>query len=292
MELRHIRYFLALAEEQNFTRAAARVGIAQSPFSAQIRDLEREVDAQLFHRVPHGAELTAAGQAFLEVVRVMPNLAAKGAHAAQRAGRGEVGSLNVGFTASSAFNAVVPNALRSFRRAYPDVFVTLEEANTTRLLEGLEEGTLDAVFVRPGAAGIENYQMRHLSDEPLMIALPAAHPLADQPEIALGDLRSDLILLFPRPVGPTLYDTVIKAFRDAGVEPILGQTAPQIASVMNLVAAAFGVTLVPACMTQLSVAGVVYRTIAGEAPVAQIALATRRGETNAIVRNFVARAVS
>jgi len=292
MELRHIRYFLALADEQNFTRAAARVGIAQSPFSAQIKDLEREVDAQLFHRVPHGAELTAAGQAFLEVVRVMPNLAAKGTHAARRASRGEVGSLNVGFTASSAFNAVVSNALRSFRRAYPDVYVTLEEANTTRLLRGLEEGTLDAVFLRPNATGIENYQMRHLSDEPLIIALPAAHPLAGQSEIALGDLRSDPLLLFPRPVGPTLYDTVIKAFRDAGVEPILGQTAPQIASLINLVAAAFGVTLVPACMAQVAVAGVAYRAIAGDAPVAQIALATRRGETNAIVRNFVARAVS
>ena len=222
----------------------------------------------------------------------MPTLAAKAAHAAQRAGRGEVGSLNVGFTASSAFNAVVPNALRSFRRAYPDVFVTLEEANTTRLLQGLEEGTLDVVFLRPGATGIENYQIRHLSDEPLLIALPAAHPLAARPEIALGELRTDPILLLPRSVGPTLYDTITKAFRDAGHEPILGQTAPQIASVINLVAAAFGVTLVPASMAQVAVAGVVYRAIAGNAPVAQIALATRRGETNGIVRNFVAKAVS
>ncbi len=292
MELRHIRYFLALVEERNFTRAAVRVGIAQSPFSAQIRDLEHEVEAQLFHRVPHGAELTAAGQAFLEVVKVMPGLAEKGAHAAQRASRGEIGSLNIGFTASSAFNAVVPNAIRSFRRAYPDVLVTLEEANTTRLVEGLEEGTLDAVFLRPGATGIENVQMRHLSEEPLVIALPASHLAASLHQVALTALAADPVLLFPRPVGPTLYDTIIRAFRNAGVEPVLGQAAPQLASVINLVAAALGVTLVPASMAQLAVAGVVYRAIAGDAPVAQIALATRRGETNAIVRNFAARAVS
>ncbi len=292
MELRHIRYFLALVEEQNFTRAAGKVGIAQSPFSAQIKDLEREVGAQLFHRVPHGAELTAAGQAFLDVVKVMPGLADKGAHAAQRAGRGEVGSLNVGFTASSAFNAVVPNALRSFRRAYPEVLVTLEEANTTRLVEGLREGTLDAVFLRPGASAIDDLQVRHLSEEPLVVAMHASHPAASQGEVSITALASDPLLLFPRSVGPTLYDTIIRAFRNAGVEPIFGQMAPQIASVINLVAAAFGVTLVPVSMAQVAVAGVVYRAIAGDAPVARIALATRRGDTNAIVRNFIARAVS
>jgi DNA-binding transcriptional LysR family regulator len=292
MELRHIRYFLAVAEEKNFTRAAAKVSIGQSPLSQQIKDLELEVGAALFHRVPHGAELTAAGQAFLDVVKIMPALAERGAHAARRASRGEIGLLNVGFTASSAFNPVVPNAIRSFRRAYPEVVLQLEEANTTRLVEGLHEGTLDAVFLRPSSVGADAFQLRLLSEEPMMVALPALHPAADRDEVDLADLANDPLLLFPRAIGPTLFDTIMRAFRSVGVEPIMGQTAPQIASTVNLVAAAMGVTLVPASMSQVAVAGVVFREIAGVAPVARIALATRRGDTGMIVRNFIARAVS
>jgi DNA-binding transcriptional LysR family regulator len=151
MELRHIRYFLALVEERNFTRAAARVGIAQSPFSSQIRDLEAEVDARLFHRVPHGAELTLAGQAFLEVVRTMPATVERAAQAARRAARGETGRLKVGFTASAAYNPAFPAAIGAFRQAYPEVDLVLEEANSVRLVERLEDEALDAAFVRPDA---------------------------------------------------------------------------------------------------------------------------------------------
>lgn len=292
MELRHIRYFLAVAGEKNFTRAAAAVGIGQSPLSQQIKDLEREVGAALFYRVPQGAELTAAGAAFLEVVQAFPPLVARATHAAQRAARGETGSLNVGFTASSAFNAVVPGAIRAFRTAYPDVLLTLEEANTTRLVGGLRDGALDAVFLRPGSAGLDGFQLRSLSEEPMMVALPAHHPAVGSDAIDLLDLAHDPLLLFPREVGPTLYDSIVGAFRAAGVEPLFGQTAPQIASVVNLVAAALGVSMVPASMSQLAVAGVVYRRIKGDAPIARIALAIRRGETGTIVRNFVACAIS
>lgn len=292
MELRHVRYFLALAEERNFTRAAARVGIAQPPFSSQIKDLEQEIGTPLFHRIPQGAELTSAGAAFLAVVQVMPELAEQAAYAAKRAARGEVGALNIGFTASSAFNAVVPRAIRAFRRAYPDVQVSLEEANTTRLVGGLDEGTLDAVFLRPNAAVADRFQLRTLSEEPLVIALPDTHPAAANPVVALKDIATDPLLLFPRTVGPTLHDTIVGAFRNMGYEPNIGQSAPQIASVINLVASAFGVALVPACMSQLAVEGVAYRQIAGEAPVARIALATRRGDTASVVRNFLASAVA
>ncbi|MDQ1119082.1 MULTISPECIES: LysR family transcriptional regulator [Pseudoxanthomonas] len=292
MELRHVRYFLALAEELNFTRAAARVGIAQPPFSSQIKDLEQELGTQLFHRIPQGAELTSAGLAFLSVVQVMPELAEQAARAAKRAARGEVGALNIGFTASSAFNAVVPRTIRAFRRAYPDVRVNLEEANSTRLVSGLDEGTLDVVFLRPNPAVAERFQLRALSEEPLVVALPDTHPAAAGTVVALKDIAADPLLLFPRAVGPTLYDTIVGAFRNIGCEPSIGLSAPQIASVINLVASAFGIALVPACMSQLAVQGVAYRQIDGEAPVARIALATRRGETASVVRNFLATAIA
>ena len=148
MELRHIKYFLAVAEERHFTRAAAKVGIGQPPLSQQIKDLEREVGAALFHRLAHGAELTEAGKAFLAGVKEMPLIAERASMAARRAVRGETGSLRVGFTATATFNVGVPAAIRTFRRAYPEVYLTLEEANTTRLVVGLRDGALDVVLDR------------------------------------------------------------------------------------------------------------------------------------------------
>jgi DNA-binding transcriptional LysR family regulator len=294
VELRHIRYFLAVAEERHFTRAAARVGIGQPPLSQQIKDLETEIGAQLFHRVAHGAELTAAGEAFLKGVEEMPNLAERAKRAAQRASRGEVGSLRVGFTAASAFNVVVPTAIRAFRRAYCDVELALEEANTTRLVASLEEGSLDVAFLhlRPGDAGIEAFELRLLSEEPMVAALPGSHPAAAQQSVDLAALRLDPFLLFPRPIGPTLYDSIIGACRKADFDPVIGQLVPQLASLITLVAADLGVSIVPVSMSQLQIIGVAYRAIAGEAPIAPLALAHRRGETSAVVRNFISASIN
>jgi DNA-binding transcriptional LysR family regulator len=271
---------------------AAKVGIGQPPLSQQIKDLEIEVGALLFHRLAHGAELTPAGEAFLVVVKGMPALADMAAKAARRAARGETGSLRVGFTASSAFSAIVPGTIRAFGQAYPEVDLTLEEANTTRLVVGLQNGSLDAVFLRPGALGGEGFQVRLLSEEPMVVVLPANHRLAAEREVDLKDLRADPFLLFPRLVGPAVYDSIIGACQKAGFDPVIGQTAPHMASVVTLVAAELGVSIVPASMGQLQITGAVYCPIAGEAPVARLALAHRRGETSPIVRNFVARAVA
>jgi DNA-binding transcriptional LysR family regulator len=292
MELRHIRYFLAVAEERHFTRAAARVGIGQPPLSQQIKDLEGEIGAALFHRVPHGVELTEAGKAFLAGVKEMPLFAERATMAAQRAARGELGSLRVGFTSTATFNVVVPSAIRTFRRAYPEIYLTLEEANTTRLVIGLQEGTLDAVFLRPGTSGTEELQLRRLPEEPMVVALPERHSAAGQQEIDLALLKDDPFLLFPREIAPMIYDTVVDACRKAGFEPILGQVAPHFTSIVNLVAAELGVSIVPASMMQVRVTGIAYRQIAGQPPTTGLALAFRRGETSPVVRNFIARAFS
>src|SRR6202140_2050740 len=198
MELRHIRYFLAVAEERHFTKAASKVGIARPPLSQQIKDLEGEVGAALFRRLAHGAELTEAGKAFLAGVKEMPLTAERATMAARRAARGETGSLRVGFTATATFNVVVPSAIRSFRRAYPDIHLTLEEANTTRLVTGLREGTLDVVFLRPGTSDTGGLQLRPLSGEPMVVALPKRHSAAGRQEIDLALLKDDPFLLFPR----------------------------------------------------------------------------------------------
>jgi DNA-binding transcriptional LysR family regulator len=292
MELRHVRYFLAVAEERNFTRAAARVGIGQPPLSQQVKDLEAEVGATLFRRLPQGVELTAAGEAFLQVVQGFPAQAERAIHAAQRAARGESGSLRVGFTGSAVFNPVVSVAVRSFRRAYPDVELLLEELNTTSLMSGVTEGRLDAVFLRPGSAGSEDLHVRVLSEEPLVAVLPAAHAAAKTGEVDLAGLRSDPFVLTPRHLGPTLFDTIVTACRKAGFEPVLGQSAPQMASLIHFVAAELGVALVPASMRSLKVPGVVYRELSGRPTLLRLALASRRGDTSPVLRNFIARATA
>ncbi|MDQ0083866.1 DNA-binding transcriptional LysR family regulator [Variovorax boronicumulans] len=292
MELRHIRYFLAVAEERNFTRAAARIGIGQPPLSQQIKDLESEVGAQLFRRVPHGAELTTAGQAFLENVQTIPMQAEKAMKAAQRGARGELGALRIGMTGSAIFNPAVPAAIRSFRRAYPAVELTLEESNTTRLGAGIRDGDFDTAFLRPGSVGSEGLQFRLVSEESMVAVLPAQHPAAASGAVDLRSLRGDAFVMTPRAVGPTLFDTVVSACRRVGFEPMLGQSAPQISSVVTLVAAELGVSVVPASMAQLQVNGVVYRPIEGKTPVTRLTLAYRRGETSILVRNFIAHALS
>ena len=292
MELRHIRYFLAVAEEQNFTRAAARVGIGQPPLSQQIKDLETEVGAPLFHRIPQGAELTEAGRAFLEHVRVIPVQAERATRAAQRAARGEIGSLRVGFVGSAPFNRVMPATIRSFRRAYPDVEMSFEESNAMRLIVSLEDGELDAAFFRANESPSDDLQIRLLSEERMVVALPATHPAAKSVEIDLVRLRNDALILIPRDVGPSLFDTVMLACRQAGFEPILGQSAPQLSSVVSLVAAELGFSMVPESMRQLQLTGVTYREVTGDAPLTRLALAYRRGETSKIVRNFVDLAVA
>ncbi|MCC9622623.1 LysR family transcriptional regulator [Thalassospira sp. MA62] len=292
MELRHIRYFLAVAREGNFTRAAAKLGIGQPPLSQQIRDLETEIGTALFHRVPHGAELTEAGQAFFTEVAPMPDLAQHAIHSAQRAGRGEVGSIRVGFTASAAFSPSVPGVFRDFRRAYPGVEMTLEEANSAQLVTGLRDERLDAVFLRQSKVAGDGIRLHVISSEPMVLVLPAAHPATTDTKVPLSRLANEPLILTPRVVGPTHYDKVVQACRDAGFDPQMGQIAPQLGSVINFVAAELGFSLVPKPMMQLQAKGVAYREIAGDVPIAQLSLAYRSNDISITLRNFVHRTLS
>ncbi len=288
MELRHIRAFLAVAEEGGFTRAAARLGIAQPPLSGQIRQLEEEIGTILFRRRAHGAELSPAGIAFLAIVRDMPGLAVRGIQAAQRVGRGEAGAMTLGFTASSIFNLKVNRTIAAFRRTYPDVELRLEEANTRRLLEGLRERSVDAAFLRPGEADREDLVVMALHLEPMITVLPVNHSSAQAEAVALADLADEPLLLFPREIGPLLFDVVVAACREAGFEPRLGQTTPQIASIVHLVAAGLGVAIVPESMSQLGPKAVVFKPFREGGPKAPLAFARSKDDASPITLNFEA----
>jgi DNA-binding transcriptional LysR family regulator len=287
MELRHLRYFLAVAEESNFTRAAAKLGIGQPPLSQQVRDLENEIGAALFHRVPHGAELTEAGAAFLPEARAAIASAEKAKLAAQRATRGETGRLALGFTASSAFNTAVSGTIRRFRGQWPDVDLSLTEMNSNWLMEKLMRQEIDAAFIRPGLEDPKDVYLKRLADEPMLIALPAHHPLAARETVPLSALAGAPFILFPRTVGLSLYDDIVRGCRDAGFELVVTQEAPQIPSVINLVAADLGVSIVPASIAHLKLDGAVYRPIEGPPLVARLGLAMLKAQRSRVVGNLM-----
>lgn len=289
MELRHLRYFIAVAEEGHITRAAERLGMQQPPLSQQIRALERELDVQLFRRKPRGVELTDAGTAFLERARAILDEVDRAFSTARRTARGEQGRVVVGFTGSAPFHPFVPRVIRAFRDRYPLVSLVLEESGSSELVQGLHNEDIDAAFIRSPVADVVGLVVKPLLEEDMLVALPASHSLArEDAALPLPALANEIFILYKRPGGPGLYDTIITACRRAGFSPRVGQEAPRIISTLNLVAAGLGVSIVPASLRRLQMDGVVYRRLTGSADLkAPLILACRPGENSAAVQRFL-----
>jgi DNA-binding transcriptional LysR family regulator len=290
MELRRLRYFVAVAEEGHVTRAAERLGIQQPPLSQQIQGLERELDVQLFRRKPRGVELTPAGRALYDEARAILARAEEAVAATKRAAQGEAGRVGIGFTSSASFHPFVPRVIRAFREAHPLVTLALEENGTTELVAALRAQAIDAAFVRSPVGESDDLFVRPLLDEAMVAALPSGHALSGaSDDLPLAALAGETFILYRRPVGPGLHDAIIAACGRAGFSPKLGQAAPRRLSTLSLVAAGLGVTEVPASMRRLEAEGVVYRPIDKSAPLtAPLNLAYRRDEISAAVRRFVA----
>jgi DNA-binding transcriptional LysR family regulator len=287
MELRHLRYFVAVAEELHFTRAAQRLGIGQPPLSQQIQQLEQELDVQLFHRLSRGVELTEAGRTFFEDARAILRDAERAKTDVQRIARGEQGQLRVGFTASAAFNMFVPYSIRVFKERFPGMSVSLVEHSSPPLNDMLCQGQLDVAMVRPPFNARDELSVDPLIEEEMLLALPANHPLAEESTILLTALANEPFILFPRDVGPGIFDRIIAACQSAGFSPRISQHAPQMASTVNLVAAGLGIAIVPASMNHVHADSVRFREIAGARLVAPLGVAYRRNERSLAVRNFV-----
>jgi len=287
MELRHLRYFLAVAEERHFTRAAERVGIQQPPLSLQIKQLEEELGTPLFVRQSRGVELTEAGAAFVEEARAILEQVEQAKTHIQRLSRGEAGRIRIGFAGATYFEPTAPALIRDYRARYPDVQLQPEQSNTAELVQALIDGTVDAAFVHTPIGTAPGLECLPLVDEEMLLALPANHALADQAVVPLAALANDNFILLPREISPGLYDRLIAAFQQAGFTPKLGLTAPQIISIVPMVAAGFGVSLVPRAVSQIDTPGVRYLPIAGQAPRAPIGLAYRVDAGSAALRRFV-----
>ncbi len=290
MELRHIRYFVAVAEEAHITRAAEKLGIQQPPLSQQIRALETELDVQLFRRLPRGVALTDAGETFLEDARQILKHVEHATAATQRTARGEQGHIVVGFTSSAPFHALFPKVFRSFRSATPLVSMRLEERGTGGLVDGLRNETIDVAFIRSPVADTMGLAVHPLVEEPMVVALPLEHELAEGEDqsINLAVLAGEPFILYRRSVGPGLYDGIITACSHAGFTPEIAQEAPRITSTLNLVAAGLGVSIVPASLRRLQVEGITYRPLSAPSQLtAPINLACRRVENAVATRRFI-----
>lgn len=290
MELRHLRYFIAVAEEAHITRAAERLGMQQPPLSQQIKLLERELGVQLLRRLPRGVEPTDAGRAFLAEARLILAQIDHAFASTRRTARGELGRIAIGFTSSAPFHPFVPRVIRAFREASPLVSLALDEDGTTQLIQDLREDRVDVAFIRTPVADPAGLVVDPLLEEQMVVALPEQHVLAvtDEAGLDLKRLAGETFIVYRRHSGPGLYDAIFAACHAAGFSPLVGQEAPRIVSTLNLVAAGLGLSLVPASLQRMHMDGVTYRAIAGHnQPVAPLHLASRRGEASPVVRRFL-----
>lgn len=291
MELRHLRYFVAVAEERHITRAAERLGIQQPPLSQQIRALETELEVQLFRRQPRGVELTEAGRTLLADARAILAQVDHAVATTQRTARGEQGRIAVGFTSSAPFHPFMPRAIRSFRDSAPRVSLMLEEGGTSELVDALRQERLDVAFIRspiPEATDEETgLAVQPLLEEEMLVALPTGHRLAGAAPLLLNALAGETFVLYRRPSGPGLYDSIIAACHRAGFNAQVGQEAPRIMSTLSLVAAGLGVSLVPDSLQRLRIEGVTYRRLKASPLKAPLNLAHRRHESSTAVRRFI-----
>ncbi|WP_322032548.1 LysR family transcriptional regulator [Paraburkholderia sp. J76] len=286
MEFRQLRYFLAVAQYLHFSEAAAFLGIAQPPLSQQILKLEREIGTRLFVRHSRRVELTEAGRLFRERAQRILDDADLALAEAQNAGRGETGRLVLGFAGSTVFHPLVATVLQRFRSAYPGVVIGCEESNSSVLLERVAEAKVDAAFVRL-PLDCRGLATQALVEEDVLAVLPPRHRLARRRSLDLADLAGDPLILFPRPIGPDLYDSIISACREAGFNPAISMESPQISSTVNMAAAGFGVTLIPSSMRQIQAKGVTYHDLKGGTLHTTIALVHRPREKAPTVQNFV-----
>ncbi len=289
MELRHLRYFIAVAEEEHMTRAAQRLGIQQPPLSQQIRDLERELGVSLFDRTPRSVRLNTAGRIFLDDARALLADADRATLRVRQAARGQIGRIAIGYTSSAALHPRVPELMRAFHARHPMIALDTQENTTRDLLESVAGEALDAVLVRAGAQRYPSLTAIVLEHEEMVAALPLEHPLArKRGPIALGELASEPFILYRREDGPGVQDELLAACAQAGFTPRIAADVPRLLSSITLVAAGRGVTLLPRSLHMLHGDSVAYRDLEqGSAFTIPLTLVYREAPADTPLANFI-----
>jgi len=285
IELRHLRYFLAVADTLHFSKAAQRLGIAQPPLSQQIRRLEQLLGHRLFDRSTRGVKITLAGQLLAERARSTIEKVHDDLEQVRRLGRGEEGTLTVGFSGSVMFTNL-PAAIENYRRRYPKVELRLRELNTSALIAALLDGTLDLAFLRDGDP-TDGVHMTTVMKERYVAVLAERHPLARKRSLRIADLKNEPFVLFARRMGPLAFDRTIACLEHGGLRPNIVQDAPQWPTLVSLVAAGLGVSLAPACVANIAVRGAAYREVQTPSRTT-IDLGVKLGSEKTLTANFAA----
>lgn len=270
MDLRHLRYFIAVAEEQNIGRAAARLHISQPPLTRQIQQLEEELGVLLFTRTPRGMELTPAGELLLDEARNIRALVEQATERTQRAGQGKLGRLDIGIFGSAIID-IIPKLLEAFRSAYPDVKVVLHSMNKNEQIEALRQRRISVGFNRI-ITPLPDIASELVTTESLLLAVNANHPLAEKTVVPFQSLADHPLVLFPTGSRPGLIDKVFGLCQQVGFVPQVSQEVGDVISAVALVARGFGTCLVSQSTSVLTLPGVVYRPLSGLPENAQIDL--------------------
>ncbi|OAI95076.1 LysR family transcriptional regulator [Pseudomonas putida] len=288
MELRHLRYFIAVAEELHFGRAAQALGISQPPLSQQIQALEQELGARLFERTNRRVALSEAGRLFLEEARQVLAQVDKAADVARRAQLGELGEMKIGFTSSAPFNSSIPKAIYSFRQRFPAVHLNLKEMSSRDVADALLDESIEVGLMRPLTLP-ESLVATELFREPLVAVLNADHPLVEGSEqgLELKALANEPFVFFPRSYGSGLHAQLLSLARQAGFTPHFAQEAAEVMTIIGLVSAGLGVSVLPASFQRMRIDGVVYRTLLDADAVTAVWLVQRREQASAMANAFV-----
>jgi len=293
LDLRQLRYVIAVAEERNITRAAERLDMQPPPLSRQIKEIERELDVQLFRRKARGVELTDTGRVFVDNARSVLAQLDHTLEATRRTARGEQGRICVAYSSTVAFHPLVPRIIREFRQAFALVTVTLIEGFPENLIERMEHDQVDVCFIRRLEAAAQGVDTSLLDAESMVVALPSAHRLAQGDPaagLALKALAEETFILFGDPNGDALQrnSAFIAACHAAGFSPRVGQVVHYISSRLNLIAAGLGIAVVAASVEHAKVEGVTFRRLTGAAQLnAPLCVAFRRREASPVVRQFL-----
>jgi DNA-binding transcriptional LysR family regulator len=288
MELRQLRYFVAVAEELHFRRAAARLHISQPPLSQQIAALEDELGVRLLERTRRRVEMTPAGEAFLRDARATLAELDVAVSTARAIDAGQEGVLRVGFV-GSALLSIVPSTVQRFRRTRPGIEIELRERSTVEQLRAVSTGLVDVGLVRPPIETDESLHTEVVMRERTVAAIPEGHPLARLRRVPLRRLATQPLVLFPRRQAPGYHDLLIGRLAATGSTPQIAQYAPEMMTIIGLVAAGIGVSPVPASVAHLAIDGVTYRPLSG-APDTELVAVTRAAEQSPVVRAFLAEA--
>jgi DNA-binding transcriptional LysR family regulator len=286
MELRHLRYFVAVAEELSFRRAAERLHLAQPPLSAQIKTLESELGVRLFERSTRSVKLTPAGRLFLDEARTVLITAEQAEQRVRNAAHGLVGTLRIGVLAPAATGRLA-RILRSYRQQFPGVQFSLHEATSVEQLQRLRSGELDVGLLRPPVTfpELESY---FLDESPMVLAAPAGHRLTKLREIKWRDFHNETLVLIHPSLQHGYYDTFLNLCALAGATPIVGQYANDVHSKIWLISAGFGVAPTTKTIAEVKRPGLTFRELPPGLPLVQTLVVWKHSNTSPILQNFLA----